>query len=140
MRSNPLSWLLCTNLFLRESGTYAVLPKQSMRNANGGSENKRLSIQLNRAVRLKGEWKDVYFLNLHLRCALTVLVELHTFQIREEKDLYKEAMKVDWTSLFTVNKTFAVKGAVNSTIFKHSQFPVLLVKDAIVDTFRDKEN
>ncbi|ASS48100.1 MAG: hypothetical protein CHH17_04970 [Candidatus Fluviicola riflensis] len=96
--------------------------------------------KLNRAVRLKGEWKDVYFLNLHLRCALTVLVELHTFQIREEKDLYKEAMKVDWTSLFTVNKTFAVKGAVNSTIFKHSQFPFLLVKDAIVDTFRDKEN
>jgi len=94
--------------------------------------------KLNRAVRLKGEWKDVYFLNLHLRCALTVLVELHTFQIREEKDLYKEAMKVDWTSLFAVDKTFAVKGAVNSTIFKHSQFPFLLVKDAIVDTFRDK--
>ena len=76
----------------------------------------------------------------NLRCALTVLVELHTFQIREEKDLYKEAMKVDWTSLFDVTKTFAVKGAVNSSIFKHSQFPFLLVKDAIVDTFRDKVN
>lgn len=94
--------------------------------------------QLNRAVRLKGTWKDVYYLNLHTRCALSVLVELRTFQIKEENDLYKEAMKVDWVSLFNVDKTFAVKGAVNSSIFNHSQFPFLLVKDAICDSFRDK--
>lgn len=92
--------------------------------------------KLNRAVRLQGEWKDVYYLNLHLRCALTVLVELRQFTIREEKDLYKEAMKIDWASLFDVSKTFAIKGAVNSTLFRHSQFPFLLVKDAIADTFR----
>ena len=96
--------------------------------------------KLNRAVRLEGTWKDVYFLNLHLRCALTVLVELRAFQLKEEKDLYKEAMKIDWTELFTVDKTFAIKGAVNSTLFKHSQFPFLLVKDAVADTFRQKEN
>jgi putative N6-adenine-specific DNA methylase len=94
--------------------------------------------RLNRAVKLEGTWQDVYFLNLHCRCAINVLVELRTFQIKQEKDLYKEAMKIDWTSLFDVRKTFAVKGAVNSTLFKHSQFPFLLVKDAIVDTFRDK--
>lgn len=94
--------------------------------------------RLNRAVKLEGSWQDVYFLNLHCRCAINVLVELRTFQIKQEKDLYKEAMKIDWSSLFDVRKTFAVKGAVNSTLFKHSQFPFLLVKDAIVDTFRDK--
>ena len=96
--------------------------------------------KLNRAVRLKGTWKDVYYLNLHVRCALSVLVELRTFQIRTEDDLYKEASKVDWTELFSVDKTFAIKGAVNSTIFKHSQFPFLLVKDAVADAFRDKVN
>jgi putative N6-adenine-specific DNA methylase len=96
------------------------------------------AVQMNRAVKIQGEWKDVYFLNLHCRCAISVLLELHTFTIQEEKDLYKEAMKIDWTELFNVNKTFAVRGAVNSTIFNHSQFPFLLVKDAIVDTFRDK--
>ena len=93
---------------------------------------------LNRAVKLKGNWNDVYRLNLFTRCALSVLVELHTFTLREEKDLYKEASKIDWTKWFTVDKTFAVKGAVNSTLFKHSQFPFLLVKDAVVDCFRDK--
>ncbi len=94
------------------------------------------SEKLNRAVRLKGTWKDVYFLNLHLRCALSILVELRTFQIREENDLYKEASRIDWHTLFNVDKTFAVKGAVNSTLFNHSHFPFLLVKDAIADVFR----
>ena len=95
------------------------------------------STKLNRAVQIEGDWKDVYFLNLHVRCAISVLVELRKFTIKTEKDLYNEAKKINWSSLFNVKKTFAVKGAVNSTIFKHSQVPFLLIKDAIVDHFRD---
>lgn len=95
------------------------------------------STKLNRAVQIEGEWRDVYYLNLHVRCALSVLVELRKFPIKSEKDLYNEAKKINWSSLFDVRKTFAVKGAVNSTIFNHSQFPFLLIKDAIVDHFRD---
>ena len=94
--------------------------------------------QLNRAVQLMGTWEDVYFLNLHVRCAICVLVELKTFKIRDEKDLYKQAMKIDWTSYFSSDKTFAVRGAVQSKIFSHTQYPYLLLKDAIVDVFRDK--
>lgn len=93
---------------------------------------------LNRAVRLKGTWNDVYKLNLYSRCALSVLVELSTFQLKEDRDLYKEALKIDWTQWFNVDKTFVVKGAVHSSLFSHSQFPFLLVKDAVVDCFRDK--
>lgn len=94
--------------------------------------------KLNRAVRIQGTWKDVYFLNVHVRCAISVLVEIHAFSIRKEDDLYKACMKFDWTQFFSIDKTFAVKGAVYSDLFKHSQFPFLLVKDAIVDTFRKK--
>ncbi|TNE54118.1 MAG: class I SAM-dependent RNA methyltransferase [Bacteroidetes bacterium] len=92
---------------------------------------------LNRAVEIQGSWKDVYFLNLHLRCALAVLVKVKEFWIKEEKDLYKQAMKINWTDYFDVDKSFAVKGAVFSQVFSHSQYPYLLVKDAIVDTFRE---
>ena len=95
---------------------------------------------LNRAVQVKGSWKDVYFLNLHSRLALTVLVEIAQFRIREEDDLYKKCMRVDWTEYFISSKTFAIKGAIHSTFFKHSQYPFLVVKVAIVDTFRDKLN
>lgn len=94
----------------------------------------------NRAVQLEGNWKDVYFLNLHVSCAINVLVELKKFRINEEKDLYKECMKIKWNKLFDESKTFAIRGSVHSRIFSHSQYPFLLVKDAIVDTFSNEEN
>jgi putative N6-adenine-specific DNA methylase len=92
---------------------------------------------LNRAVQLAGEWKDVYFMNLHLRCAVSVLVQIAKFRIKDEEDLYKKAFKIDWTQYFDNTKTFAVKGAVFSKLFRHSQYPHFLLKDAIVDKFRD---
>ena len=94
---------------------------------------------LNRAIRFKGTWKDIYFLNLHCRCAISILVELDSFDIRTEKDLYDNCMKIDWTSIFDSRKSFAVKGAIFSTIFKNTHYPFLLVKDAIVDCFRNQE-
>lgn len=93
---------------------------------------------LNRAVQIEGTWKDVYYLNLHSRCAISVLVQIASFRIRSEDDLYKKAMKIDWTSYFSLDKTFAVKGAVFSDLFSHTQYPFLVVKDAIADTFRDR--
>lgn len=93
---------------------------------------------LNRAVQISGTWRDVYYLNVHLRCAISVLVQVKKFNIRDEDDLYKQSLKIDWTQYFTIDKTFAVKGAVFSDFFSHSQYPFLVVKDAIVDTFRDK--
>jgi putative N6-adenine-specific DNA methylase len=93
---------------------------------------------LNRAVQFMGTWRDVYYLNLHLRCAMSILVELKQFRIKNEDDLYKQCMKIDWTEYFSVDKTFAIKGAVQSNMFKHTQYPYFIVKDAIADTFRDK--
>lgn len=93
---------------------------------------------LNRAVQTKGSWRDVYFMNLHLRCAVSVLVQIAKFRIKDEQDLYKKAFKIDWTQYFDNNKTFAVKGAVFSKLFRHSQYPHFLLKDAIVDKFRDE--
>jgi putative N6-adenine-specific DNA methylase len=98
---------------------------------------KQVSV-LNRAVELEGEWKDVYTLNYKCRVAIAVLVKIEEFRIKKEDDLYKEAKKIDWTKYFDVKKTFAVKGAVFSELFNHTQFPMLLVKDAIADVFRDK--
>ncbi|HNS41701.1 MAG TPA: THUMP domain-containing protein, partial [Taishania sp.] len=95
-------------------------------------------VVLNRAVQLEASWKDVYNMNLNLRCALSILVEIAFFRIRDEQDLYKQAKKIDWTAYFDENKTFAVKGVVMSHLFRHTKFPFLLLKDAIVDVFRDK--
>lgn len=95
---------------------------------------------LNRAVRIRGSWQDVYKLNLYIRCSIAVLVEIERFYIQSEEDLYKRALKVKWTELFDVNKTFAIKGAIFSSIFKNTHYPFLLVKDAIVDQFKAKQD
>jgi len=95
-------------------------------------------VLLNRAVQIKGNWNDVYFLNLHCRCAISVLLQLAVFELKSEDDLYTRCAKMNWTSLFDKDKTFAVKGAIFSDLFRHSQYPFLVVKDAIADSFRDK--
>ena len=95
---------------------------------------------LNRAVEITGNWRDVYFLNLHTRCAISILVEIDRFTFKTEEDIYKRGMRTDWTKYFDISKTFAVKGAVFSDLFRHTQYPHLLLKDAIADTFRDKFN
>lgn len=94
----------------------------------------------NRSVHLQGNWRDVYYLNVHIRTGIAILIEIKRFEITNEKDLYNEAMRIDWTRYFTIDKNFAVKGAVFSDLFKHSQYPLLLVKDAVVDTFRKRTN
>lgn len=95
--------------------------------------------KLNRAVQMTGSWNDVYYLNTHVRCAISILVEIASFRIKHEDELYKQCKKVKWTELFDVTKSFAVKGAIFSKHFRHSQYPFLVVKDAIVDQFRELE-
>lgn len=93
---------------------------------------------LNRAVQINGDWEDVYRLNYRCRLAISVLVKIKSFYIHKEDDLYEAAKNIDWTKYFTIDKTFAVKGAVFSTLFSHTQYPMLVVKDAIADVFREK--
>ncbi len=88
-----------------------------------------------RAISLKGELKDIYYLNLHLRTAISILVEFEKFSIKNDSELYHKLKKIKWTDVFDLDKTFSIRGAVNSKMFKHSQFPILVCKDAIVDSF-----
>ena len=93
---------------------------------------------LNRAVQMKGTWRDIYYLNLHSRCSIAILVELAVFRIKSENDLYNQASKINWSNYFDVSKTIAVKGAIYSDLFTNTHYPYLLVKDAIVDHFRKR--
>ncbi|MCB0478836.1 MAG: class I SAM-dependent RNA methyltransferase [Crocinitomicaceae bacterium] len=91
-----------------------------------------------RAISLKGDLKDIYFLNLHLRTAISILVEFEKFTIKNDSELYHKLKRIPWTEIFDLDKTFSIRGAVNSKMFKHSQFPILVCKDAIVDSFKKK--
>lgn len=91
----------------------------------------------NRAVTITGTWRDVYMLNLYSRCAISVLVEITRFPFRKEQDLYDAAFSVHWSKLFDETKTFVVRGAIQTKKVRNTHYPFLLVKDGIVDHFRE---
>ena len=90
-----------------------------------------------RAVYFDANDEMVYRANYFSRLCISILIEVDSFTIRDEKDLYKKTLRIDWSAYFNVEKTFAVKGSVNSDMFRHSQYPNLVVKDAICDAFRE---
>jgi putative N6-adenine-specific DNA methylase len=67
-----------------------------------------------------------------------VLCPLARFQCHSPEYLYKRTQDVDWSSLFTTRRTFAVFATVANSAIRHSQYAALTVKDAIVDQFRDR--
>lgn len=92
---------------------------------------------LNRAVQLKGSWRDVYFLNLHSRIAISVLIEITKFPYRIEKDIFDAASSINWSNWFKETQTFSVRGAIQNKNIRNTHYPFLLVKDAIVDHFKE---
>lgn len=106
------------------------------------SELENLGIQNiekgNRAVSFDGDLESLYKCNLWLRTAIALLIPVTDFYFKDEKDLYRKFSKLEFTDYMDKEQTFAVKGAVSSTLFKHTQFPMLVLKDAIADYFRNK--
>ncbi len=92
----------------------------------------------NRAVSFSTDIAGLYKVNLALRSALHVLVPLAEKELGNAKDLYKVAYKIEWENIFKTTDKFSVASVVFSSMFKHSNYPALLVKDAIADRFREK--
>lgn len=93
---------------------------------------------LRRAVQFEGDLELLYKANLHLRTALKVIIPIHNFQARNEREFYKKIYNFDWHKHLKLRQTFAIDPVVRSQTFRHSQYIALKMKDAIVDKFRDK--
>jgi len=91
-----------------------------------------------RNVSFEGDKGFMYKANLGLRTAIKILKPIKTFRINNEKDLYTNVYKMDWSQHMKSSGTLAVNATVHSTVFTHSQYTALKVKDAIVDKFRDQ--
>lgn len=91
-----------------------------------------------RAVSCQGDLEFMYKANMNLRTALKVLIPVHTFQARNEQQLYDEVYRHDWSAYLNVHKTFAIENTLFSEFFRHSQYAALKTKDAIADHFRKK--
>lgn len=108
-----------------------------------------------RTGRLKfvGGLNDLYHICLYSRVASRVLLPLGEYHFKTQvidgksvvkediaQALYEFASSYDWTQIFDLNKTFAVRVSVDKRVALNQQFATLRVKDAIADSFNQRLN
>lgn len=89
------------------------------------------------SVAFEGSEEELWSANLYLRSARRVLMPLVTRRVRNAKELYVAARSVSWKRYLTPGTTFAVEASIRDSVFDHSGFVALKVKDAIADSMRD---
>lgn len=90
-----------------------------------------------RAVSFEGNREMLYRSNYCLHTALSILKPLTSFRIRKAQDLYSKSNEYPWENIMSVGQTFSVVPVVNSSLFKHTGYAALVLKDAIADRFRN---
>lgn len=89
-------------------------------------------------VRFHGDLSVAYAACLWSRVASRVLLPLAQFEVADADALYEAARKIDWPDLFAIDSRFAIEVAGSSRTVTHSHYAGLKIKDAIVDSFREK--
>ena len=125
MRRSPL-FLPCASgveTLLAEE-VQRLLPAALVRSQRGG-------------VALEGEAGEVMQLNLASRLAQRVLIQLTQGPYREEADLYRLALAVDWAGWITPRHTLRVDTTAHRCPLKSLNFAALRIKDAVCDQLRE---
>jgi 23S rRNA G2445 N2-methylase RlmL len=106
-------------------GELDALGAQGVRPARGGAH-------------FEGDLVLGYAANLWLRSAIRVQHVVGEGRARTERQLYDLVRRTDWSRFVHVDGTLAVDAAVKDSFLTHSGFAAQLVKDAIVDQFRQR--
>jgi len=75
------------------------------------------------------------------RVASRVYKEIGSFQFARERDIYEAAKEIPWTKIMDVEQTFKITCVISREVrsrFKNSHHSSLVLKDAIVDRFREE--
>ncbi len=91
-------------------------------------------------VWFQGDRRLAYRANLWLRTAIRVQELILEFPVRAQQDVYDAAMGIDWSRFMTVDQTLAVDASTRDSVLPHSKYAGLLVKDAVCDWFRGRED
>jgi putative N6-adenine-specific DNA methylase len=90
-------------------------------------------------IPFRGAWVDGWRACLHSRIAQRVLAVVARYDAADAAALYAGARLVDWSRFLSPDHSLAVAAvAPASDVFRHSGFVALKVKDAIVDSLRER--
>ncbi len=90
-----------------------------------------------RNVSFVGDKGFMYKANLALRTAVKILKPIHSFRVKNEKELYLHIYNMPWEQYLKPSGTLAVDATLHSDKFTHSLYIAQKTKDAIVDKFRN---
>ncbi len=93
---------------------------------------------LKRGVRFYGNKELLYRSNYHLHTALRVLKPIYICTVRNERELYQKTKAIEWKKYLSSDHSLRIDAVVFSSLFRHSGFVALKVKDAVADYFRDR--
>lgn len=90
-------------------------------------------------VAFQGDLATAYRVCLWSRTANRVLLQLATFTVNSQQDLYDGVYAIDWSAHLAEKGSLAVTfSAKHSKVITHTHFGALKVKDAIVDQLRSR--
>lgn len=96
-------------------------------------------------VEFKGAIITAIKVILHSRTASRVYKKLYSTAIESEKNIFEMSKKIPWDSIFNLDQTFKIKALIGYGLqnyypnsFKNSIYLSQLLKDGIVDVFRNK--
>jgi putative N6-adenine-specific DNA methylase len=87
-------------------------------------------------VETEGTFADAMRMNLHLRTAQRVMVEVSLFRARNADDLYAQVRNLPWETWLAADGYVRVASAVSTSSIRDPRFASLRAKDAIVDRIR----
>ncbi|MBN2525089.1 MAG: RNA methyltransferase [Deltaproteobacteria bacterium] len=91
----------------------------------------------NRGVSFQGDLATCYKANLWSRTAHRILWQIATFDATDKDALYDGVRQINWLDHTTQHATLAVDTVGTNDNLIHTQFTSRVVKDGIVDWFRD---
>lgn len=95
----------------------------------------------NGGIAFRCEPEEAIDVLLNSRCASRVFKEIQVYTIETEKDLYEHAKEKWWDKIFNLKQTFKINTLFDRETKEHFNNSMIfsqILKDAIVDNFRDK--
>ena len=90
-----------------------------------------------RGVYFNADHKALYRINYRARFITRVFAPLISFDCHSTKYLHKTLLPFEWEQFLSLNHTFAITANVADSKIRHGQYASRVVKDALVDHFRD---
>ncbi|MGE5842262.1 MAG: THUMP domain-containing class I SAM-dependent RNA methyltransferase, partial [Deltaproteobacteria bacterium] len=91
-----------------------------------------------RGLYFDADMAALYRINYAARLTTRVLAPLATFRCHSPDYLYRKSKEIPWKDFFTPDHTFAVFANVTHSKIHHSQYGALRLKDAVVDSFKER--